>query len=45
MAKKYLLLDDFDGKELPADTKPIPLTWNGTTYNLYLGNGSVKALM
>jgi len=36
MGRKYVLLDDFDGKELPDDTTPVNLSLGRTTYALYL---------
>lgn len=36
MARKYVLLDDLDGKELPDDTNPINLSLGRTNYVLYL---------
>lgn len=32
------LLDDYDGKPLPEDTKPVSLKLGRTTYNLYLSD-------
>lgn len=39
---KYL--DDFDGAELPEDTEPILLGYEGTTYKLYLSDVNQKKL-
>jgi hypothetical protein len=36
MGRKTVLLDDFDGKELPDETSPVRLSLGRTTYNLYL---------
>lgn len=36
MGKKYVLVDDFDGKELDENTKPVSLSLGRTTYNIYL---------
>lgn len=36
MGKRYVLVDDFDGKELPEDTDPVHLSLGRTTYALYL---------
>lgn len=36
MGRKYVLLDDFDGKELPDETEPVNLSMGRTTYMLYL---------
>lgn len=36
MGKKYVLVDDLDGKELPDDTQPVNLSLGRTTYSLYL---------
>ena len=38
MGKKYVLVDDYDGKELPEDTSPVSLSLGRTTYNLYLSD-------
>lgn len=32
------LTDDYDGKPLPDDTKPVTLSLNRTTYSLYLSD-------
>lgn len=36
MGRRFVLVDDLDGKELPDDTDPIRLSLGRTTYNLYL---------
>lgn len=41
----YLITDDRDGKELPADTKPTVLVHNGKTYELYLSEKNRKELV
>ncbi|MXG91560.1 histone-like nucleoid-structuring protein Lsr2 [Nocardioides flavescens] len=43
--RKTVVLDDFDGKELPEDTKPINLSMGRTTYSLYLSEKSHQALL
>lgn len=45
MGKKYVLLDDFDGKELPDDTAPVRLSLGRTTYNLYLSEDNHGKLL
>lgn len=45
MARRYVLIDDFDGKELPEDTSPISLTLGRTTYSLYLGEKNYGKLL
>lgn len=32
----YTIYDDVDGKELPADTKPLNVTLDGTRYGVYV---------
>jgi len=44
MARKTVLIDDFDGKELPSDTAPVRLSIGNTTYRLYLSEKSQDAL-
>lgn len=36
MGRRFVLVDDFDGKELPDDTQPVNLSMGRTTYQLYL---------
>lgn len=36
MGRRFVLVDDYDGKELPDDTAPVRLSLGRTTYNLYL---------
>ena len=38
------VVDDYDGSELPDDTKPTRYQFNGRTYNLYLSAESRKAV-
>ncbi len=45
MARKVVLVDDYDGKELPEDTQPVNLSLGRTTYNLYLSEGNHGKLM
>jgi hypothetical protein len=44
MGRRYVLLDDYDGKELPEDTPPTRLTLGRKTYRLYLSDESLEAL-
>lgn len=43
--KIELISDDFDGKELPEDTKPVTLSLGRTTYNLYLSDANHGKLL
>lgn len=45
MGRKYVLLDDYDGKELPDDTQPVNLSLGRTTYALYLSEKNHGKLM
>lgn len=36
MGIKQILVDDFDGRDLPADTKPQTVTFDGTKYDVYM---------
>lgn len=45
MGKKTILLDDFDGKELPDTTDPLTLHVGPEGWNLYLSEASHKKLM
>lgn len=36
MARKTVLLDDFDGSPLPDDTQPVRVSIGSRAYNLYL---------
>lgn len=45
MGKRYVLVDDFDGKELPEDTQPVALSLGRTTYNLYLSEDNHGKLL
>lgn len=45
MGRKYVLLDDFDGKELPDDTTPVRLSLGRTTYSLYLSEDNHGKLL
>jgi hypothetical protein len=38
MGRKFVLVDDLDGSELPEDTKPVTFSLGRTTYNLYLSD-------
>jgi hypothetical protein len=38
MGRKFVLVDDLDGSELPDDTKPVTFSIGRTTYNLYLSD-------
>lgn len=38
MGRKYVLVDDLDGKELPEDTAPINLSYGNKRYALYLSD-------
>jgi len=45
MARRFVLIDDHDGKELPEDTAPLRLAVGKTTYNLYLSDANQEKLM
>lgn len=45
MARKYVLLDDYDGAELSDDTQPINLKLGRTTYALYLSDDNHTKLL
>jgi hypothetical protein len=45
MGKRYVLVDDYDGKELPEDTAPVSLSLGRTTYNLYLSEDNHGKLL
>ena len=38
------VIDDYDGAELPEDTKSVRYQFNGRTYDLYLSQASRKAV-
>jgi O-methyltransferase involved in polyketide biosynthesis len=44
-AQRVVITDDFDGKELSDDTKPMRLSVAGWTYDLYLSDKNQEALM
>lgn len=44
MARRYVLVDDYTGEELPSDVKPTALTVGRTSYNLYLSDESLTKL-
>lgn len=45
MGRKTVLVDDFDGTDLPEDTEPISLSLGRTTYSLYLSEKNHGKLM
>ena len=45
MGKKYVLVDDLDGSELPEDTTPVTLSLGRTTYSLYLSEANHGKLL
>lgn len=45
MGRKYVLVDDLDGTELPDDTTPLRLTLGRTTYSLYLSDDNHAKLL
>lgn len=45
MGKRYVLVDDLDGKELPEGTEPVHLSLGRTTYALYLSEDSHGKLL
>ena len=45
MARKYVLLDDYDGAELPDDTRPFHLGVGRTTYALHLSDDNHAKLL
>lgn len=45
MARKTILIDDFDGKELPEDTKPIRLSIDRKTWAVYLSDDNYGKLL
>ena len=38
------VVDDYDGAELPENTKPVRYQFNGRTYDLYLSDVSREAI-
>ena len=38
------VIDDYDGAELPENTRPVSYQFNGRTFNLYLSAASRKAV-
>jgi hypothetical protein len=38
------VIDDFDGADLPENTKPVRYRFNGRTFDLYLSAASRKAV-
>lgn len=44
MGKRYVLVDDYSGDELPEDTSPVRLSLGRKAYNLYLSDKSLEAL-
>ena len=38
------IVDDYDGAELPEDTKPVRYQLNGRTFDLYLSEASRQAV-
>ena len=38
------VIDDYDGAELPEDTKPVRYRFNGRSFDLYLSEASRKAV-
>lgn len=44
MGKRTVLVDDYDGKELPSDTTPLRLALGRRAYSLYLSEKSLEAL-
>lgn len=40
----YEVIDDYDGKPLPEDTKPVTLSYNSKTYELHLSDANAKRL-
>lgn len=45
MGRKFVLLDDYDGKELPDETSPVRLSLGRTTYSLYLSEANHGKLL
>lgn len=45
MGRKYVLLDDFDGAELPDDTQPVNLSIGRQTYAVYLSDENYGKLL
>lgn len=44
MARKTVLIDDYDGSELSSDTTPLRLSLGRKAYRLYLSDKSLEAL-
>ena len=38
------VIDDYDGAELPEDTRPVRYQFNGRAFDLYLSDASRKAV-
>ena len=45
MGRRYVLLDDLDGSELPEDTSPVSLSLGRSTYNVYLSEQNYGKLI
>lgn len=45
MGKKFVLVDDLTGDQLPEDTEPVNLSLGRTTYTLYLSEDSHGKLL
>lgn len=44
MARRYVLIDDYDGKELDQGTQPLRLALGRRAWNLYLSDDNTSAL-
>lgn len=45
MGRKYVLVDDLDGSELPDNTEPVTFSLGRTTYSLYLSEANYGKFM
>lgn len=45
MGRKTVLVDDYDGAELPEDTAPVHLSFGRTAYSLYLSEDNYGKLL
>lgn len=44
MGRRYVLVDDYDGKELDSDTKPTRVSIGRKAWNLYLSDDNLGKL-
>ena len=42
---KNVVIDDLDGSDLPEDTEPVTITFDGKKYEVYMGSKSTERFM